>query len=181
MGKDPAFLFYPNDWIGGTMGMTFEEKGAYMEVLMMQFNRGHMTEHMISQTIGHLWVNIKVKFMQDEEGLWYNDRLDIEKERRKNYVKSRNNNKLGKNKDGKSKSKEDGHMTSHMENENEDYNTLHNLQHNQVRLIDQEKKFQNEKINEDEEDGLISAKARREIAERYQAEFYPNSSSNVKS
>ena len=46
MGKDPAFLFYPNDYIGGTMGMTFEEKGAYMDVLMMQFNRGHMTEHM---------------------------------------------------------------------------------------------------------------------------------------
>jgi len=26
MSKDPAFLFYPNDYIGGTMGMTFEEK-----------------------------------------------------------------------------------------------------------------------------------------------------------
>ena len=35
MAKDPAFLFYPGDWIGGTMGMTFEEKGAYMEILMM--------------------------------------------------------------------------------------------------------------------------------------------------
>ena len=46
MAKDPAFLFYPNDWLGGTMGMTFEEKGAYMELLMMQFNRGHMTSHM---------------------------------------------------------------------------------------------------------------------------------------
>ena len=48
--KDPAFLFYPNDWIGGTMGMTFEEKGAYMELLILQFNRGHMTTHMI----GHM-------------------------------------------------------------------------------------------------------------------------------
>jgi uncharacterized protein YdaU (DUF1376 family) len=52
MAKDPAFLFYPNDWIGGTMGMTFEEKGAYMEILMMQFNRGHMTSHMVGQTVG---------------------------------------------------------------------------------------------------------------------------------
>jgi hypothetical protein len=58
-GKDPAFLFYPNDWIGGTMGMTFEEKGAYMELLMMQFNRGHMTSHMIAQTVGQLWVKPK--------------------------------------------------------------------------------------------------------------------------
>jgi len=22
MGKDPAFLFYPGDWLGGTMTMT---------------------------------------------------------------------------------------------------------------------------------------------------------------
>jgi hypothetical protein len=57
MSKDPAFLFYPNDYIGGTMGMTFEEKGAYMELLMLQFNRGHMTTHMI----GHMEnVNINV-------------------------------------------------------------------------------------------------------------------------
>ena len=43
MGKDPAFLFYPGDYLSGTMGMTFEEKGAYVELLMMQFNRGHVT------------------------------------------------------------------------------------------------------------------------------------------
>ena len=75
MAKDPAFLFYPNDWIGGTMGMTFEEKGAYMELLMLQFNRGHMTEHMIGLTIGQMFGRIKDKFIQDKEGLWYNDRL----------------------------------------------------------------------------------------------------------
>lgn len=118
MAKDPAFLFYPNDWIGGTMGMTFEEKGAYVELLMLQFNRGHMTKHMIGQTIGHLWVNIEVKFRMDKEGLWFNERLDLEKEKRKNYSKSRRNNLLGKNQH----KKEVGHMTSHMENEN--INTL---------------------------------------------------------
>jgi uncharacterized protein YdaU (DUF1376 family) len=39
MAKDPAFLFYPTDWLGGTMGMTFEQKGAYMNFLMLQFNK----------------------------------------------------------------------------------------------------------------------------------------------
>lgn len=120
MAKDPAFLFYPNDWVGGTMGMTFEEKGAYMELLMMQFNRGHMTEHMIGQTVGQLFSRIKDKFIQDAEGLWYNERLDIEKEKRKNYVNSRNNNKLGKNKYTKKEQEDVSHMTSHMDNENED-------------------------------------------------------------
>jgi uncharacterized protein YdaU (DUF1376 family) len=97
MAKDPAFLFYPNDYIGGTMGMTFEEKGAYIEVLMMQFNRGHMTEHMIRQTVGQLWDTIKVKFTQDEKGLYYNKRLEEEQIKRKEFTNSRRNNLLGNN------------------------------------------------------------------------------------
>ena len=132
MAKDPAFLFYPNDWIGGTMGMTLEEKGAYMELLMMQFNRGHMTEHMIGLTIGHIWDKISVKFIKDSSGLWYNERLEEEKEKRKKYVKSRHNNKTGANQHNNSKKEDNGHMTLHMENENED-NTIHNLLHNQVK------------------------------------------------
>jgi uncharacterized protein YdaU (DUF1376 family) len=115
MAKDPAFLFYPGDWLGGTIGMSFEEKGAYMELLMMQFTRGHMTKDMIGQTVGQLWVNLQDKFVQDTDGLWYNARLDIEKSKRKTYVDSRKNNKNGKNQHNK----QVGHMTSHMENENE--------------------------------------------------------------
>lgn len=119
MAKDPAFLFYPGDWLGGTLGMTFEEKGAYMELLMMQFTRGHMTDHMIAQTVGQLWVKLQDKFIKDDAGLWYNERLDSEKEKRKNYVSSRKNNKKGSNQHNKTESEKVGHMTSHMENENE--------------------------------------------------------------
>lgn len=119
MAKPPAFLFYPNDWIGGTMGMTFEEKGAYVELLILQFNRGHMTERMIRQTVGQHWDKVKDKFRQDDKKLWYNARLELEKSKRENYVKTRNNNKLGKN---QYEQNDLGHMTSHMENENE--NTL---------------------------------------------------------
>ncbi|MCK5614185.1 hypothetical protein KAR91_70625 [Candidatus Pacearchaeota archaeon] len=119
MAKDPAFLFYPGDWIGGTMGMTFEEKGAYMEILMMQFNRGHMTSHMIGLVIGQLWDNIKDKFEVDEKGLYYNARLDLEKENRKKFTASRRNNLSGKNQYSKPIEKS-GHMTSHMEDVNKD-------------------------------------------------------------
>jgi len=126
MAKDPAFLFYPNDWIGGTMGMTFEEKGAYMELLMTQFNRGHMTTHMIGQVVGQIWEKIQDKFIKDENGLWYNPRLQEEKIKRQNFTTSRNNNRSGKNQytknNKKNKEKEvghiDAHMTNHMENEN---------------------------------------------------------------
>jgi uncharacterized protein YdaU (DUF1376 family) len=127
MSKDPAFLFYPNDYIGGTMGMTFEEKGAYMELLMLQFNRGHMTSHMIGQTVGQIWVKIQDKFVKDADGLWYNERLDMEKERRKTFTESRRNNISGKNQHTKTKEKQEGHMTSHMighmENVNINVNT----------------------------------------------------------
>jgi uncharacterized protein YdaU (DUF1376 family) len=114
MAKDPAFLFYPNDYIGGTMGMTFEEKGAYIELLMLQFNRGHMDGHMIGQCVGQLWERIKSKFIQDQQGLWYNERLDVEKSKRKAFSESRRNNIKGNNQHMR------GHMTTHMEDVNED-------------------------------------------------------------
>ena len=126
MAKDPAFLFYPNDYIGGTMGMTFEEKGAYIEILMLQFNRGHMTSHMIGQLVGQLWESIKCKFIQDEQGLWYNVRLDQEKDKRMAFTQSRRNNVKGFNQHTI------GHMTSHMEDVNEDVNR--NI--NKVKIID---------------------------------------------
>jgi len=121
MAKDPAFLFYPSDYIGGTMGMTFEEKGAYIELLMLQFNRGHMTTHMIGQQVGQLWELIKCKFIQDEKGLWYNVRLDLEKERRMAFSQSRRNNIKGNNQHTI------GHMTSHMEDVNENVNKNINI------------------------------------------------------
>ena len=127
MAKDPAFLFYPGDWLGGTIGMTFEEKGAYMDVLILQFNRGHMTEdmiaHMLGQSFGRIWVKIKDKFQVDENGMYFNARLDEEKNKRKSFVQSRVNNKTGKNQYSKNEGHMRGQVTSHMENENENRNT----------------------------------------------------------
>jgi uncharacterized protein YdaU (DUF1376 family) len=125
MAKDPAFLFYPGDYVSGTMGMTFEEKGAYMDLLMLQFNRGHMNTHMIQHTVGHLWEQVKCKFIEDTEGLWYNVRLDFEKEKRKTFTESRRNNIKPKEKPKKEPSYEthmQPHMDSHMENVNENIN-----------------------------------------------------------
>jgi len=122
--KDPAFLFYPGDWLGGTMGMTFEEKGAYITLLMLQFNRGHMTEHMIGQTVGQLWVKVQDKFIKDEQGLYYNERLDEEIKKRKRFIESRFNNISGTNQYTKKTGHIKGHMTSHMENENENENRI---------------------------------------------------------
>lgn len=83
MAKDPAFLFYPGDWLGGTIGMTFEEKGAYLELLVMQWNCHRITEDDAKKLVGKkLWARIKRKFLCDNDG-FFNQRLQDEKDKRK--------------------------------------------------------------------------------------------------
>lgn len=120
MAKDPAFLFYPGDYISGTMYLDFECKGAYMDLLMLQFQKDHMTLHMIKQVLGHkyehIWSLISDKF-KEKDGFYWNERLREEKEKRIKFCKSR--------KDNKNKPKESfSHMLPHMENENENENSI---------------------------------------------------------
>ena len=121
MGKDPAFLFYPNDWLGGTMGMTFEQKGAYMELLMMQFNQGQFTEAQAKQVLSICfdvaWATIKHKFETDGTCYW-NRRLRDEIEKRRKFTESRRLNGLVEKKHEASAK----HMPKHMEDENRNEN-----------------------------------------------------------
>lgn len=120
MAKDPAFLFYPSDWISGTMYFNFEQKGAYFELLMLQFNKGKFTEtqaqHVLNICYSYVWPVIKEKFQNDGEFYW-NERLDIEKEKRKSFCDSRKANKTAKNNVTYDITYEK-HMMQHMENEN---------------------------------------------------------------
>lgn len=130
MAKDPAFLFYPNDWTGGTMHLSFECKGAYFDLLMLQFNRGHMTidmiAHVLGQSMDKIWPQISDKFQTDGKVFW-NERLREEKEKRVKFTESRRNNKKGNNQHSKKETHDNhmlGHMTSHMENEIESENEI---------------------------------------------------------
>ena len=98
--KDPAFLFYPGDWLGGTMGMSFKEKGAYMELLVFQFNRGPFTEKQALTFLKDekIWKTLKSKF-SESDGLFKNDRLEVEKQKRKNYTESRRQSRLKSDED----------------------------------------------------------------------------------
>lgn len=103
MAKDPAFLFYPGDWISGTLGMNFEEKGAYMELLIIQFNKGAISEVMIKRLLNvrydDVWPSLKDKFNVDTDGQLYNGRLREEIGKRKNYTESRRNSRLKSDED----------------------------------------------------------------------------------
>jgi hypothetical protein len=127
MSKDPAFLFYPNDYLGGTMGFTIEQHGLYIMALVFQFNNGHFSEIQINSILQNRFKEIKHKFKTDGKLFW-NERLDLEKEKRSKYVESRQNNGraflLKKDKPLINKKISNKHMglqsIPHMENENED-------------------------------------------------------------
>ena len=92
MAKDPAFLFYPGDWLGGTMTFSRHQKGAYMDLLMCQFNQGSLTLTDIKIILGtdfYVWEKLKLKFTVDSFGRYYNPRLEEEKLKRELYTKSR--------------------------------------------------------------------------------------------
>lgn len=117
MAKDPAFLFYPGDWLGGTMTFSRSHKGAYMDLLMVQFNNGHMSLQDIETVLGSdfqiMWESkLKAKFQQDPNGLYYNEKLENEVNKRKNFTDSRKKNLNNK------PSHKEAHTGSRMENEN---------------------------------------------------------------
>ncbi len=90
-----------------------------MDLLMLQFNKDHMTIHMIKHVLGHkfdhIWCQIQDKFTTDGNFYW-NERLKSEKEKRIKYSESRRSNRNTPKTQG-------NHMIQHMENENRNENT----------------------------------------------------------
>lgn len=116
MAKDPAFLWYPGDWLGGTQLFSRAHKGAYMDLLMAQHSNGHMAledvRHILGSDFDSMWESrLKSKFKLDSYGKFYNEKLENELIKRKNYTDGRKRNL-------ESIKKEHSHMEPHMENEN---------------------------------------------------------------
>lgn len=109
--KDPAFLFYSDNFLSGTMFFTDEQTGKYIRLLCAQHQSGHLEEkHMIFMCKGYD-EDIFKKFIKDDAGKYYNERLELEITKRRNYSESRSNNKKGKIKIPKIISKSyDNHM-----------------------------------------------------------------------
>lgn len=91
--KDPAFLFYSNDFLSGTMLMTDEEKGQYITLLCLQHQKGHLKEKDMLSICKEYNEELFSKFEKDENGKYFNKRLEEEITRRKKYSESRRNNR----------------------------------------------------------------------------------------
>lgn len=118
VNKDPAFLFYSSDFLTGTMFMTDSQLGKYIKILCTQHQKGHLSEKDMLKICKRYDKDIFEKFVKDNDGKYYNIRLESEITKRKDYSKSRSDNR-------KNKLTYENICFSyvkHMENENENIN-----------------------------------------------------------
>lgn len=125
-GKDPAVLFYTSDFITGTVFMSDAEVGKYIRLLCMQHQTGGISEEDMINICGTKESRVWKKFVRNENGLWYNERMRDESEKRKAFCQSRAENRSGTPKPNTGKpskpKKKSGTYVAHMENENENIN-----------------------------------------------------------
>lgn len=96
MSKDPAFLFYSSDWISGTMFLSAEQKGKFIDLLCAQHQKGRLRKKDMLHICKTYDEDIFCKFRRDSEGLYFNEKLEFEQNRRKAYSESRRNNRKKK-------------------------------------------------------------------------------------
>jgi len=97
--KSPAFSFYPDSWVGGTSLMTDAQRGVYIQLLAMNWLHGSLSFcHALAITFARdeamVLGILRSKFVQDENGNWYNERL--EEERKKQQARSESGQKGAK-------------------------------------------------------------------------------------
>lgn len=94
--KDPAFLFYSSDFLTGTYFLNDAQVGKFIRLLCFHHQKGRLTkDHMLKICLTYD-KDIFDLFTQDENGLYFNERLESEVNRRKNYSESRRNNRKKK-------------------------------------------------------------------------------------
>lgn len=118
VNKDPAFLFYSSDFLTGTMFMSDTQIGKYIKILCTQHQKGHLSEKDMLKICKRYDKDIFEKFVKDEDGKYYNIRLEKEITKRREYSKSRSDNRKNKI----SFENICFSYVKHMENENENIN-----------------------------------------------------------
>jgi DnaD/phage-associated family protein len=85
MAKDPAVLLYTDDFIAGTFTMSNAQVGAYIRLLCLQHQQGHLTEEKMISICKKRDPVIWSKFSNDEAGLYYNKRMETESRKRMEF------------------------------------------------------------------------------------------------
>jgi hypothetical protein len=146
MAKDPAFLFYSSDFLTGTTTMSNEHVGMYVRLLCLQHQKGSLTEKDMIFICGSHVEDVFSKFtMKNNDGTFFNERLQLETEKRRQYSKSRSKNRLNGYKNQKHKRKIICKSYDyHMEDENEDENEDINENKNEDKILKRSESFKTE-------------------------------------
>lgn len=116
MAKDPAFLFFPNDFLSDVVLMSDEQIGKYIKLKCFQHKKGRLSEEDVLKICKTYDEDIMEYFEKDKKGLYYHKEQEEETNRRKEYSESRRKNRLKskeKKKDSKHMSSDyDGHMVT---------------------------------------------------------------------
>jgi uncharacterized protein YdaU (DUF1376 family) len=97
--KSPAFSFYPDSFLGGTLTMSTAEVGVYIKLLSASWLHGQLSFSFclaFCSDIDLVLVErvLKSKFVEIEPGQWINERLEEEREKQRN--RSENGKKGGR-------------------------------------------------------------------------------------
>jgi hypothetical protein len=95
--KDPAVLFYFQDFLVGTDFMSADEVGKYIRILCHQADKGSLTLSQLKRICeGTVPEAVMEKLKIDDEGKYYQERMRTEREKRINYSESRRKNRAVK-------------------------------------------------------------------------------------
>ena len=87
--KSPAFMFYADDFLAGTMELSQEEVGQFIRLLCHQWNRGSIpvaTEKQQRLTGGCVSVDVLAKFKLYDDGELRNERLEEVRSERDRFL-----------------------------------------------------------------------------------------------
>lgn len=153
MSKDPAVLFYTSDFLTGTAFFTDVERGQYIRLLCEQHQNGHIPENHLKTICFSLGSPVAKKFIKDENGNYYNKRMEEEIIKRRDFTESRRlNGMLGGRPKASGKPSglpSDEPSKNLIGNENEIINVFNELTGKKIRVFDGKAKRQfNERIRE---------------------------------
>lgn len=98
MAKNPAFLFYSNDYFEGTRTMLPEERACYVDLMVYQHQHDYIPNdikrimmYCVGVSEATLIATLEAKFKLCEKG-WYNEKLQEVMDRREEYVQHQSDN-----------------------------------------------------------------------------------------
>ena len=110
-GKSPAVQFYTSDFLVGTLLMSNEQRGAYITLLCLQHQMGRLSRGDVEKITTD--PAVLEKFVVDEDGRYYNKRMEREAIKSKGYSESRRANRVGHK--GDDDDEQPTHVSTHVE------------------------------------------------------------------